>query len=99
MGVLAILFGVFSPLVTEALLATPPAFVATLAGLALLRILQGAFQTAFQTRFSLGALVAFLVTLGDLPILGIGAPFWGLVFGVAASLILERSDFSTKPES
>lgn len=96
LGVLAVLFGVFSPLVTQALLATPPAFVATLAGLALLRILQGAFQTAFQKRFSLGALVAFLVTLGGLPILGIGAPFWGLVFGVAASLILERSDFSTK---
>ena len=97
LGVLAILFGVFSPLVTQALLATPPTFVATLAGLALLRILQGAFQTAFQKQFSLGALVAFLVTLGGLPILGIGAPFWGLVFGVAAALILERSDFSTRP--
>jgi len=99
LGVLAILFGVFSPLVTQALLATPPAFVATLAGLALLRILQGAFQTAFQKQFSLGALVAFLVTLGGLPIFGIGAPFWGIVFGVAASLALERSDFSKKPES
>lgn len=94
LGVLAILFGVFSPLVTQALLATPPAFVATLAGLALLRILQGAFQTAFQKQFSLGALVAFLVTLGGLPILGIGAPFWGIVFGVAASLALERPYFS-----
>ncbi|MGC4026727.1 MAG: benzoate/H(+) symporter BenE family transporter [Mesorhizobium sp.] len=99
LGVLAILFGVFSPLVTQALLATPPAFVATLAGLALLRILQGAFQTAFQKQFSLGALVAFLVTLGGLPIFGIGAPFWGIVFGVAASLALERSDFSAKPDS
>lgn len=99
LGVLAILFGVFSPLVTQALLATPPAFVATLAGLALLRILQGAFQIAFQKQFSLGALVAFLVTLGGLPIFGIGAPFWGIVFGVAASLALERSDFSKKIES
>lgn len=97
LGVMAILFGVFSPLVTQALLATPAAFVATLAGLALLRILQGAFQTAFHKQFSLGALVAFLVTLGGLPLLGIGAPFWGVVFGVAASLILERSDFSTQP--
>lgn len=75
LGVLAILFGVFSPLVTQALLATPPAFVATLAGLALLRILQGAFQTAFQKQFSLAALVAFLVTLGGPSIFGTGAPF------------------------
>ncbi len=99
LGILAILFGVFSPLVTQALLATPPAFVATLAGLALLRILQGAFQTAFHKQFSLGALVAFLVTLGGLPILGIGAPFWGIVLGVAVSLTLERADFSTQPSS
>lgn len=99
LGILAILFGIFSPLVTQALLATPPAFMATLAGLALLRILQGSFQTAFHQSFSLGALVAFLVTLGGLPLLGIGAPFWGLIFGVAASLILERSDFSARPKS
>lgn len=100
LGVLAILFGVFSPLVTRALLATPSAFVASLAGLALLRILQGAFQTSFKQRFSLGALVAFLVTLGAPPLFGIGAPFWGIVFGLVTSLVLERSDFrSTEAKS
>jgi benzoate membrane transport protein len=94
LGVMVIVFGLFSPLVTQALLATPAAFVATLAGLALLRILQGAFHTAFRQHFTLGALVAFLVTLGGLPLLGIGAPFWGVVFGVATSFILERGDFA-----
>ena len=100
MGVLAILFGVFSPLVTKTLLATPAAFMATLAGLALLRILQGAFQAAFRERFSLGALIAFLITLANLPMFGIGAPFWGLVFGIATSMLMERADFAasaTKP--
>lgn len=97
LGVMVIVFGLFSPLVTQALLATPAAFVATLAGLALLRILQGAFHTAFRQHFTLGALVAFLVTLGGLPLLGIGAPFWGVVFGVATSFVLERGDFAKQP--
>ena len=42
-GVLAIGFGLAAPLVTRAMLSTPPAFIATLAGLAMLRVLQSAF--------------------------------------------------------
>jgi benzoate membrane transport protein len=45
-GLLALVFGLFSPLFTKLLLATPPAFIATLAGLAMLRVLQGAFATS-----------------------------------------------------
>ncbi len=94
LGLFAILFGIFAPLVTNLLLATPAAFLSTLAGLALLRTLQAAFQTSFGTAFPLGALVAFLVTMAGLPFFNIGAPFWGLVFGVLASLLLEREAFS-----
>jgi benzoate membrane transport protein len=65
-----------------------------LAGLALLRVLQNAFRTSFQGRFTLGALITFLVTLANHPLYNIGAPFWGLVFGFLASWLLERSDFS-----
>jgi len=36
-------FGLLAPLVTDAMLATPVAFVATLGGLAMPRILQSAF--------------------------------------------------------
>lgn len=90
LGGMGILFGIFAPLVTGLLLATPVAFVATLAALALLRTLQGAFQTAFEPRLPLGALVAFLITLAGLPLLNIGAPFWALVFGLIVSLLLER---------
>jgi len=95
LGSLAIVFGLLSPLFTELMLATPPASIATLAGLALLRVLQNAFEVSFQGRFTLGALVAFLVTLADHPIYNIGAPFWGLVFGFLTSWLLERKDFST----
>ncbi|MDQ2089936.1 benzoate/H(+) symporter BenE family transporter [Marimonas arenosa] len=94
LGAFAIVFGIFAPLVTNLLLATPAAFLSTLAGLALLRTLQAAFQTAFGPSFPLGALVAFLVTLAGQPVLNIGAPFWGLVFGLLASLLMERGAFA-----
>jgi len=45
------------------------------------------------TQINLGALVTFLVTVADVPIFNIGAPFWGLVVGYAASSRLERKDF------
>lgn len=95
-GLLAIVFGLFSPLFTKLLLATPPAFIATLAGLAMLRVLQGAFSTAFQGAFGIGALVALLVTVSGISIAGIGAPFWGLVFGALVARILERGDFAAR---
>ena len=91
-GILAVVFGLLSPTVTRLMLATPRAFIATLAGLAMLRVLQSAFTIAFRDRAALGALVAFLVTVADVPIAGIGAPFWGLVFGFAVSWLLERGD-------
>jgi len=89
---LALLFGLLAPFFTRLLLATPAAFIATLAGLAMLRVLQTAFITSFAGRFSFGALVCFLVTVADIPLWRIGAPFWGLVFGLAASWLLERDE-------
>lgn len=89
-SVLAMAFGLLAPFFTRLLLATPPAFIATLAGFAMLRVLQSAFTVSFAGRFSFGALVCFLVTVADVSIFRIGAPFWGLVFGVAASRLLER---------
>ena len=96
LGVMAILFGTFAPAVTNLLIATPAAFLSTLAGLALLRTLQSAFQTSFGEGFPAGALIAFLVTVAGLPILNIGSPFWGLIFGVTASLLVERQSFSKR---
>jgi benzoate membrane transport protein len=87
---LSILFGLLAPFFTRLLLATPPAFIAALAGLAMLRVLQSAFTASFGGRFSLGALVCFLVTVADVPLLNIGAAFWGLVFGLIAARLLER---------
>jgi benzoate membrane transport protein len=98
-GMLAILFGLMSPAFTRLMLHLPKAFIMVLAGLAMLRILQSAFMTAFKERFTLGALVAFLVTSADLAIFNIGAAFWGLVIGFAESWCLERQDFLPQPAS
>jgi benzoate membrane transport protein len=92
----AMAFGLLAPLFTRLLLATPPAFIAALAGLAMLRVLQTAFQISFRDRFSFGALACFLVTVADVPIFHIGAPFWGLVFGLGASWLLERKDMEKR---
>jgi benzoate membrane transport protein len=92
-GLLALGFGLFSPVFTQLLLATPKAFIAALGGLAMLRVLQTAFVVSFGGRFTLGSLVTFLVTVADVPILNVGAPFWGLLLGFAASWLLERGDF------
>lgn len=93
-GVLALAFGLLAPVFTRLMLATPAAFIATLAGLAMLRVLQGAFTASFRERFTLGALVTFLVTVSDISFLNIGAPFWALAAGLAVSWLLERQDFA-----
>jgi benzoate membrane transport protein len=94
---LAIGFGLMSPLFTRWALAAPQAFIATVAGLAMLRVLQSAFTVSFRDRFTLGALVTFLVTVADVSVLNIGAPFWGLLSGFAVSWLLERKDFGQAP--
>jgi benzoate membrane transport protein len=93
-GLLALVFGLLAPTFTRFLLDAPEAFVMTLAGLAMLKILQAAFTTCFRDKFTLGALVAFLVTVADLPLFNIGAAFWGLIAGIAVSRLLERQDFT-----
>jgi benzoate membrane transport protein len=47
--------------------------------------------TAFGGELSFGPLAAFLVTLSGISILHIGAAFWGLVFGIVVSWLMERT--------
>jgi benzoate membrane transport protein len=94
-GLLALAFGLLAPLFVRLLLSTPPAFIAVLGGLAMLRVLQTAFGAAFGGKFALGALVTFLVTVADVAIFNVGAAFWGLVIGFAISWLLERKDFKS----
>jgi benzoate membrane transport protein len=95
-GVLALLFGLMAPTFTGLMLAAPKEFIMVLGGLAMLRVLQGAFVASFGAgRFSLGALVSLLVTVADIGLFNIGAAFWGLVAGFAVSWWMERGDFQS----
>lgn len=94
-GFLAIAFGLLAPTFARLLLVAPKSFITTLAGLAMLRVLQGAFKAAFAAKFSLGALLAFLVTVSDQSWLNVGAAFWGLIVGLVISLLLERPEFGS----
>ena len=90
-ALLGMAFGLLAPFFTRLMLAAPAAFIATLAGLAMLRVLQLAFTASFRDRHTLGALVCFIVTLADVPIFNVGAAFWGLVVGLATTRLLEKN--------
>ena len=92
-GILAVVFGLLAPAFTRLMLIAPKAFIMVLAGLAMLRVLQSAFTVSFKDRYTLGALVSFLVTVADMGLLNIGAAFWGLLAGFAVSWTMEREHF------
>jgi benzoate membrane transport protein len=95
----AIMFGLFAPGITSVALAVPDAFIYVIGGLAMLRVLQQSLSAAFGGKFAAGAVVCMVVTMTELipearfVLLGIGAPFWGLAFGILTSLLLEPADF------
>jgi benzoate membrane transport protein len=97
-GVVAVGFGVLAPLAVALLGAAPAAFVAVLAGLALLRALQGAFAAAFAGPDVTAPLLTFLVTASGVTYLSLGAPFWGLVTGVVATWLTGRGSAVGEPE-
>lgn len=77
----AIVVGLFAPAATGFMLGMPEAFIATLAGIAMLTPLRNAFIAGFSGTFSTGALVCFLVTASNITLLNISAAFWGIVAG------------------
>ncbi len=66
------------------MLAMPAAFIATVAGLALIGPLVGALAGAMgEPDKHLPAVVTFAVTASGLSLFGVGAAFWGLLAGLA----------------
>ncbi len=88
-GLWYILFGIFGATAVAIFNGVPAGFIAALAGLSLLGAINTGLTNAMaQPQERDAALIAFLVTASNIAIWGIGAPFWGLLAGVAAHWIL-----------
>lgn len=98
-GVFYLLLGIFGATLVSVLTAFPAALIAALAGLALLAAIGGALSAAMSVPADReAALITFLVTASGMSLLGLSAAFWGLIFGLAAHLLLAaRRPRSTTP--
>ena len=69
--------------------ASPPVLIQAVAGLALLSSLAAALSGALaQENSRLPAVLTFVTTASGITVLGVGAPFWGLLGGIAFLLLL-----------
>jgi benzoate membrane transport protein len=84
-----ILVGVFGVTLAAVFMAFPPAFITTLAGLALLGTIGASLANAMaDVRSREAALITFLACAANINLLGIGGAFWGLLIGLAAYALL-----------
>jgi benzoate membrane transport protein len=91
-GAIYVGIGLFGGAVAGVLLAFPKAFVAAIAGIALLGTIGGSLQAALKDEADReAALITFLVTLSGVTLAGIGSAFWGVVAGGLALLVLRRA--------
>lgn len=97
-GLWYILLAVLGASLVGVFAALPPAFIGTVAGLALLTPLTGALAGALQEeKDRLAAVITFATTASGVAVLGMGAPFWGLLAGLAVfALERLRVRFATK---
>lgn len=83
-GVAHVLLGLTAGLVTALALAAPPLLIEAVAGLALLGALASSLTAAMaDPERREAAVVTFAVSASGITALGISAPFWGLVAGLA----------------
>lgn len=88
-GVIYLLLAPGANLAAAFIAAAPPILIQAVAGLALLSSLAAALTGALvQEEARLPAILTFVTTASGILILGVGAPFWGLVGGIALMLVL-----------
>lgn len=89
-GVGYLVVGCFGSTLVALFTGLPEALVATLAGVALLGALSGSLaRTVADERHREASVVTFLATASGVTVAGIGSPFWGLLAGVLAHLLLK----------
>lgn len=89
-GVFYLVGGLFAGTIVSLFTSLPVAFVAVLAGLALLGAIGGNLAAALeQPKGREAALIAFIVTASGLSLFGLSSALWGVVFGLTAHLVLD----------
>jgi benzoate membrane transport protein len=84
-GVGYLLIGVFGATIVSLFAALPRALIAATAGLGLLGAIGSSLSASMSdVQYREAGLIALLCTAANFSLLGIGAPFWGLVFGLLA---------------
>ncbi|PWB34839.1 benzoate transporter [Pseudomonas sp. SDI] len=91
-GAFYILMGTFGATLASVFAALPKELIAALAGLALFgAIMTGLAGAMADEKQREPALITFLVTASGMSFLGLGAAFWGLIFGLLAHGVLTWS--------
>ncbi|MBV4508091.1 benzoate/H(+) symporter BenE family transporter [Pseudomonas sp. BW13M1] len=99
-GVFYLLMGSFGATLASVFAALPRELIAALAGLALFgAIANGLAGAMSDEKQREPALITFLVTASGMSLLGLGAAFWGLIFGLAAHFALSYSRTTRQPQA
>jgi benzoate membrane transport protein len=75
----------------------PATFIAILAGLAMLPVVEKSFRAAFASPYPLSAVFTFAITLSNVKVAGIGAAFWGMVAGAVIAAWVEPGRSARQP--
>ncbi len=95
-GVVYLLLAGGASLAAAFIAASPPVLIQAVAGLALLSSLAAALSGALaQEEVRLPAIFTFVTTASGITMFSVGAPFWGLLGGVAILLLLRTERFGT----
>lgn len=84
--------GSLASLAAAFIAASPPLLIQAVAGLALLSSLASSLAGALADEDSrLPAILTFVATASGITIIGVGAPFWGLVGGIVLLMLLRKA--------
>jgi benzoate membrane transport protein len=88
-GVLYIVCGVLGATIVSVFSVFPAELIAVITGVALFGSISSSLTAAMKEEAQKeSALITFLVTISGISIAGVGAPFWGLIAGIATNFIL-----------
>ncbi|MEX0604106.1 MAG: benzoate/H(+) symporter BenE family transporter [Marinobacter sp.] len=91
-GVFYLIGGLFAGTIVSLFTALPAAFIAVLAGLALLGAIGGNLAAALEdVSHREAALITFIVTASGMSLFGLSSAFWGVVIGYVSYLVLNGS--------